>query len=72
MLTLSLEAGTTIMSGCPDDASNFTERPFTEAELAETTAMLSQTIQVEVNGDILTTILQGPAGEMRVMYQRQA
>jgi hypothetical protein len=71
ILKLMLETGTTTISSCPDNANNFAERPFTDAELAETIAMLSQLIQIDVQGDTLTTIVRGPAGEMRVTYQRQ-
>lgn len=64
-------AGRTEATGASDPAANFAMRPFTEAEAAETRAMLDQDIAYRVEGDRLITIVQGPQGPMEVVYIRQ-
>lgn len=70
-LKLTLEAGETGMTGCEDSSKNFDLRPFDEAEMEETRAMLAQEISYSVEGDRLTTTVRGPSGEMEIVYERQ-
>lgn len=48
------------------------ERACTAAEMAATTSRPAQGITYTVAGDALTTAVQGPAGEMQVVYTRAA
>ncbi len=68
----TFQSGRTAMSGAPLAAANFAERPFTDAEAAGTRAMLDQDIGYAVDGEVLTTTVQGPAGPMTVVYKKTA
>lgn len=71
LLRLTFESGKTHMEGCAESAKNFSERDFNDAEIEETRGFLSQAIPFEVDGDTLTTTVEGPDGKMRVNYKRK-
>ena len=70
-LKLRFESGTTTMKGCEDASKNFESRGFTEAEINEAQTLLAQEIPYTVDGDTLTTTVQGPGGQMKIDYTRQ-
>ena len=62
--------GRTSVAGAAVPAMNHPERPFTEAERAQTLGLLEQSFPYSVDGDTLTTTAQSPVGEMTVVYHR--
>lgn len=70
-LKLTLGSGQTEMTGCEDSSRNFDLRDLTSAEIEEARGLLAQEIPYTVEDDTLTTTLQGPMGQMNVVYERQ-
>lgn len=70
-LVLTFDRGETEMVDCDDASHNFAMRDFTQNEIDEAQGLLAQDIGYKLEGDDLTTILQGPMGEMSVTYKRQ-
>ena len=67
---VNFERGRTKIEGAAVPAMNFPERPFNEAEIAQTLGMLDQDFPYTVDKDTFATTAKSPMGDMEVVYKR--